>query len=142
MPLHLYATVWYDAKVLCKLCCTTVMQKSNAPYRSAFLSCYVHLCIWIPARSCDVPSQSSIFKYCTSRSGMLYGRQNLLARRLLCSKLLYRLLVSKKLRRNPSLNCVRVGKTLRASKFRHGKTYALELDDEQLACLRRFRSNI
>ena len=30
--------------------------------------------------------------------------------------------------------CVRVGKTLRSSKFRHGKTYALELDDEQLAC--------
>ena len=30
---------------------------------------------------------------------------------------------------------VRVGKTLRSSKFRHGKTYALELDDEQLACV-------
>ena len=29
---------------------------------------------------------------------------------------------------------VRVGKTLRSSKFRPGKTYALELDDEQLAC--------
>ena len=95
MPLHLYATVWYDAKVLCKLCCTAVMQKSNAPYSSVSLSCSVHSCIWIPARSCDVPSQSYIFKYCTSRSGMIYGRQNLLARRLLCSKLLYRLLVSK-----------------------------------------------
>ena len=64
---------------------------------------------------------------------MLCGRQNLLARRLLCSKLPYRLLVSK-LRRTPSL-CVRVGKTLRSSKFRHGKTYALELDDGKLACV-------
>ena len=65
---------------------------------------------------------------------MLCARQNLLARRLLCSKLPYRLLVSKKLRRTPSL-CVRVGKTLRSSKFRHGKTYALELDDGKLACV-------
>ena len=61
MPLHLNATVWYDRKVLCKLCCTAVMQKSNAPYSSVFLSCSVHSCIWIPARSCDVPSQSYIF---------------------------------------------------------------------------------
>ena len=27
------------------------------------------------------------------------------------------------------------GETLRSSKFRHGKTYALELDDEKLACV-------
>ena len=33
----------------------------------------------------------------------------------------------------PVTKCVRVGKTLRASKFRHGKTYARELDDELLA---------
>ena len=67
---------------------------------------------------------------------MLCGRQNLLARRLLCSKLPHRLLVSKKLWRSPSLNkCVRVEKTLRSSKFGHGKTYALEPDDEQLACV-------
>ena len=91
-------------------CCVrfaTVMQKkSNAPCSSVFLSYSVHSCIWIPARSCVVPSQSFIFKCCTSRSGMrmLYGRQNLLARRLLCSKLLYRFLVSKMLRRTPSLN--------------------------------------
>ena len=111
------------------------MQKSNAPYSSVFLSYSVHSCIWISARSCDVPSQSFIFKYCSSRSGMLYGRQNLLARRLLCSKLLYRLLVSKiDVTAYPVTKCVRVGKTLRSSKFRHGKTYALELDDEQLAC--------
>ena len=66
---------------------------------------------------------------------MLYGRQNLLARRLLCSKLLYRLLVSKiDVTAYPVTKGVRVGKTLGSSKFRHGKTYALELDDEQLAC--------
>ena len=34
----------------------------------------------------------------------------------------------------PATEGVRVGKTLRSSKFRPGKTYALELDDEQLAC--------
>ena len=44
--------------------------------------CFYHV-------SCGVPSQSSVFKYCTSRSGMLCGRQNLLARRLLCSRLPY-----------------------------------------------------
>ena len=35
----------------------------------------------------------------------------------------------------PVTKCVRVGKTLRSSKFRHGKTYTLELDDEKLACV-------
>ena len=51
------------------------------------------------------------------------------------SKLPYRLLVSEiDVTAYPVNRCVRVGKTLRSSKFRHGKTYALELDDEQLAC--------
>ena len=35
----------------------------------------------------------------------------------------------------PVTKCVRVGKTLRLFKFRHGTTYALELDDEKLACV-------
>ena len=65
-----------------------------------------------------------------------YGRQNLLARRLLCSKLPYRLLVSKiDVTAYPVTKCVRVGKTLRSSKFRHGKTYALEFENEKLACV-------
>ena len=65
---------------------------------------------------------------------MLFGRQNLLARRLLCSKFPYRLLVSKKLRRNPSLNVFGWGKPYGHPNFAMEKTI-LELDDEQFACV-------
>ena len=45
------ATVWYaDFKGLCKLCCTAVMQKSNTPYSSVFLSRSVRSCNRISAR--------------------------------------------------------------------------------------------
>ena len=46
------ATVWYaDFKGLCRLCCTAVMQKSNTPYSSVFLSHSVRSCIRTSARS-------------------------------------------------------------------------------------------
>ena len=46
------ATVWYAVFIgLYKSCCTTVIQKSNTPYSSVFLSRSVRSCIRISARS-------------------------------------------------------------------------------------------